>query len=169
MLTAPKQEDAVLVRLGCSASDWHSGLHNRAAFNGSSAQGDGASGAVEGSAEVLCISPYPHYCKDRPTNPCLYWVGRQAGHSFNVEEAAGTVALRGAAQFFFGYRHFSVQGHCVLEGLPMMLLPLVLCLTRAGRCRALAHLHQVLFCSGDALRAPVPPLCIVTKQQKLYT
>ena len=37
----------------------------------------------------MCISPYPHYRKDRPTNPCLYWVGQHSNDSFNVEEASG--------------------------------------------------------------------------------
>ena len=43
-----------------------------------------------GTAHVLCISPYPHYRKDRPTNPCLYWVGACDGSTFNVEAAEGT-------------------------------------------------------------------------------
>ena len=42
-----------------------------------------------GAAHVLCISPYPHYRKDRPTNPCLYWVGACNGSTFNVEAAEG--------------------------------------------------------------------------------
>lgn len=52
--------------------------------------GDVAKGiGAAGSAHVMCISPYPHYRKDRPTNPCLYWVGQHSNDSFNVEEASG--------------------------------------------------------------------------------
>ena len=38
---------------------------------------------------VLCVSPYPHYRKDRPTNPCLYWVNSYNGDKFNVATASG--------------------------------------------------------------------------------
>ena len=41
------------------------------------------------ASHVLCISPYPHYRKDRPTNPCLYWLGRYNGGRFNLEQALG--------------------------------------------------------------------------------
>lgn len=39
---------------------------------------------------VLCVSPYPHHLKDRPTNTCLYWTGNpDADGSFNLEQASG--------------------------------------------------------------------------------
>ena len=38
---------------------------------------------------MLCVSPYPHYRKDRPTNPCLYWINRYDGDRFNVATASG--------------------------------------------------------------------------------
>ena len=56
---------------------------------------DGPAAAANGDASphaalhVLCISPYPHYRKDRPTNPCLFWLGRYDGGRYNLEEAQG--------------------------------------------------------------------------------
>ena len=41
------------------------------------------------SQHVLCVSPYPHYRKDRPTNPCLYWINAFNGNKFNVGTASG--------------------------------------------------------------------------------
>ncbi|BDA48086.1 Fructan 6-exohydrolase [Coccomyxa sp. Obi] len=45
--------------------------------------------AADSTAHVLCVSPYPHYRKDRPTNPCLCWVGQLSNDTFNVEDASG--------------------------------------------------------------------------------
>ena len=47
---------------------------------------DSSSGS---SQHVLCVSPYPHYTKDRPTNPCLYWINGYNGDKFNVGTASG--------------------------------------------------------------------------------
>ena len=41
------------------------------------------------SQHVLCVSPYPHYRKDRPTNPCMYWINDYNGDKFNVGTASG--------------------------------------------------------------------------------
>ena len=41
------------------------------------------------SQHVLCVSPYPHYRKDRPTNPCLYWINHYDGDKFDVSPASG--------------------------------------------------------------------------------
>lgn len=43
---------------------------------------------------MLCVSPYPHYRKDRPTNPCLYWINDYGGDRFNVATASGVAHLR---------------------------------------------------------------------------
>ena len=49
-------------------------------------RGDAAGGAVH----VLCVSPYPHSAPDRPTNPCLYWLGALTPDDrFLIEEAKG--------------------------------------------------------------------------------
>ena len=49
-------------------------------------RGDAAGGAVH----VLCVSPYPHSAPDRPTNPCLYWLGELTPDDrFLIEEAQG--------------------------------------------------------------------------------
>lgn len=41
---------------------------------------------------ILCVSPYPHHLKDRPTNPCLYWLGDFQGQRFDLEAAHGETA-----------------------------------------------------------------------------
>lgn len=38
---------------------------------------------------MLCVSPYPHHVKDRPTNPCLYWLGPFQNDTFSLEHAGG--------------------------------------------------------------------------------
>lgn len=38
---------------------------------------------------ILCVSPYPHHCSDRPTNPCLYWIGSFQEERFQLGDAAG--------------------------------------------------------------------------------
>lgn len=38
---------------------------------------------------MLCVSPYPHHLKDRPTNPCLYWLGPLQNGRFSLEDAHG--------------------------------------------------------------------------------
>ncbi len=38
---------------------------------------------------MLCVSPYPHYRKDRPTNPCLYWINSYNGDKFSLATASG--------------------------------------------------------------------------------
>lgn len=38
---------------------------------------------------VLCVSPYPHHLKDRPTNPVLFWLGSFSGQHFDVAAAQG--------------------------------------------------------------------------------
>ena len=55
----------------------------------------GGAGAASSQGQqdqyVLCVSPYPHHLKDRPTNTCLYWTGAMdaEGH-FSLEQASGT-------------------------------------------------------------------------------
>ena len=45
---------------------------------------------AEGVVHVLCVSPYPHSAPDRPTNPCLYWLGALTpDDKFLIEEAQG--------------------------------------------------------------------------------
>ena len=39
---------------------------------------------------LLCVSPYPHHCTDRPTNPCLYWLGDYKGGKFQMDTASGS-------------------------------------------------------------------------------
>ncbi|KAK9867678.1 hypothetical protein WJX84_009640 [Apatococcus fuscideae] len=54
----------------------------------------GGAGAASSQGQqdqyVLCVSPYPHHLKDRPTNTCLYWTGAMdaEGH-FSLEQASG--------------------------------------------------------------------------------
>ena len=43
----------------------------------------------ENQLYMLCISPYPHHLKDRPTNPCLYWLGYVCQELFMIEESDG--------------------------------------------------------------------------------
>ena len=38
---------------------------------------------------ILCVSPYPHHRKDRPTNPCIYWLGSFEDNDFKIDSAAG--------------------------------------------------------------------------------
>lgn len=38
---------------------------------------------------MLCVSPYPHFRDDRPTNPCLYWLGSFDDEHFMLGNAAG--------------------------------------------------------------------------------
>ena len=38
---------------------------------------------------MLCVSPYPHHCSDRPTNPCLYWLGAFKEEQFQMDAAPG--------------------------------------------------------------------------------
>lgn len=39
---------------------------------------------------MMCVSPYPHFLKDRLTNPCLYWLGHLQQELFMIEESNGT-------------------------------------------------------------------------------
>lgn len=59
---------------------------------------------------ILCVSPYPHHLKDRPTNPCLYWLGDFQGQRFDLESAHGT-----ANTFFCSCCHrgdsWPIMGH----------------------------------------------------------
>ena len=41
---------------------------------------------------LLCVSPYPHHCTDRPTNPCLYWLGSFQDERFQLGSAAGELS-----------------------------------------------------------------------------
>ena len=41
------------------------------------------------AVRMLCVSPYPHHRPERPTNPCLYWLGRLQGGRFDLEAASG--------------------------------------------------------------------------------
>ena len=41
---------------------------------------------------ILCVSPYPHHLKDRPTNPVLLWLGAFTGQHFDVSAAQGELA-----------------------------------------------------------------------------
>ncbi len=58
--------------------------------------------AGNGAAQhVLCVSPYPHYRKDRPTNPCLYWINSYNGDKqFNVATASGAALSQHGASLF---------------------------------------------------------------------
>jgi len=38
---------------------------------------------------MMCVSPYPHFLKDRLTNPCLYWLGYVKQELFMIEESDG--------------------------------------------------------------------------------
>ena len=38
---------------------------------------------------MLCVSPYPHHLKERPTNPVLYWLGAFRDTSFDLASADG--------------------------------------------------------------------------------
>ena len=51
--------------------------------------GQGPDSSLGSSQHVLCVSPYPHYRRDRPTNPCLYWINAYHGDKFNVGTASG--------------------------------------------------------------------------------
>lgn len=42
---------------------------------------------------VMCVSPYPHFLKDRLTNPCLYWLGHVKQEQFMIEEAHGMLCF----------------------------------------------------------------------------
>ena len=42
---------------------------------------------------MLCVSPYPHFRKDRPTNPCLYWLGSFEAEQFQLGQCAGQSAF----------------------------------------------------------------------------
>lgn len=56
---------------------------------------DAPSGSVgplqlkEGQLYMMCVSPYPHFLKDRLTNPCLYWLGHVQQELFMIEESDG--------------------------------------------------------------------------------
>ena len=50
---------------------------------------------------VLCVSPYPHYRKDRPTNPCLYWINDYNGDKFNVATASGAAKQSSTCCYMF--------------------------------------------------------------------
>ena len=54
---------------------------------------------VTSSIWMLCVSPYPHYRPERPTNPCLYWLGKYRDEHFHLGEAAGTDATTLVAGF----------------------------------------------------------------------
>ena len=54
---------------------------------------------VTSSTWMLCVSPYPHYRPERPTNPCLYWLGEYRDEHFHLGEAAGTDATTHVAGF----------------------------------------------------------------------
>ena len=43
----------------------------------------------EGQLYMMCVSPYPHFLKDRLTNPCLYWLGHVQQELFMIEESDG--------------------------------------------------------------------------------
>ena len=45
---------------------------------------------------VMCVSPYPHYLKDRLTNPCLYWLGYVKQELFMIEESDGSSIITAA-------------------------------------------------------------------------
>ena len=40
------------------------------------------------------MSPYPHHLKERPTNSCLYWLGRLQNDQFQMGDAEGALALQ---------------------------------------------------------------------------
>lgn len=44
---------------------------------------------------MLCVSPYPHHLSDRPTNPCLYWLGPLEGERFSLQETKGLLLAAG--------------------------------------------------------------------------
>ena len=52
-----------------------------------------ANGTAHAASWVLCVSPYPHFRDNRPTNPCLYWLGEFRENRFQLGEAAGSQTL----------------------------------------------------------------------------
>ena len=42
---------------------------------------------------MLCVSPYPHHLKERPTNPVLFWLGAFDGRGFDLPSADGAGPL----------------------------------------------------------------------------
>ena len=53
-----------------------------------------ASGKVSSSSpHVLCVSPYPHHLKTRPTNPVLYWLGAFKDSTLDLPSADGKPLL----------------------------------------------------------------------------
>ena len=49
-------------------------------------------GGGKGDIHILCVSPYPHHLKDRPTNPVLFWLGAFIGQQFDVSASEGRLA-----------------------------------------------------------------------------
>ena len=80
---------------GCPAAEALAGKAADGAGAGSggvacNGEARGSGDAPEGAVHVLCVSPYPHSAPDRPTNPCLYWLGALAPDDrFLIEEAQG--------------------------------------------------------------------------------
>ena len=56
--------------------------------------GPGSGPAAASGLQVLCVSPYPHHLKERPTNSCLYWLGRLQNDQFQMGDAEGGLALQ---------------------------------------------------------------------------
>ena len=56
--------------------------------------GPGSGPAAASGLQVLCVSPYPHHLKERPTNSCLYWLGRLQNDQFQIGDAEGGLALQ---------------------------------------------------------------------------
>ena len=90
-----------------------SGLYAGACGDGAMADGSAATNgnaSLQASAHVLCISSYPHNRKDRPSNPCLYWLGTyEDGGRFNLAEAHGISITSANPHKTVFHDHFSAD------------------------------------------------------------
>lgn len=68
-------------------------LSTRTPADASQAAGPGSGPAAASGLQVLCVSPYPHHLKERPTNSCLYWLGRLQNDQFQMGDAEGPHVL----------------------------------------------------------------------------
>lgn len=58
------------------------------------------------------MSPYPHHLKERPTNSCLYWLGRLQNDQFQMGDAEGGPALQHGCLACCSTRYIQVVGLC---------------------------------------------------------
>ena len=61
---------------------------------------------------MMCVSPYPHYLKDRLTNPCLYWLGYVKQELFMIEESDGEPIMTAAIA---ATTHHVTDRFCILS------------------------------------------------------